>query len=78
MAGLREQAEKDKKEAEQTLVKMNQALADVKAYVARMPSDELPKASYVDDHGREVRKRFPEVAGLSQWVKQTSRTRCPA
>ena len=69
--GLAEQAVKDKKEAEQTLVRMNQALADVKAYVLGLPGDELAKASYVEIM-TEVRKRFPEVAGLSQWVKQTS------
>ena len=68
---LAEQAVKDKKEAEQTLIRMNQALADVKAYVAGLPSDELARASYVTIM-TEVRKRFPEVAGLSQWVKQTS------
>jgi hypothetical protein len=72
MAGLRDQEEKDKKEAEQTLVKMNQALADVKAYLLKMPSEEMQKASYVVLMDA-VREQFPEVAGLSQWVKDTSR-----
>jgi hypothetical protein len=72
MAGLRDQEEKDKKEAEQTLVKMNQALADVKAYLLKMPSEEMQKASYVAIMDA-VREQFPEVAGLSQWVKDTSR-----
>ena len=69
---LREQEEKDKKEAEQTLVKMNKALADVKAYLVRMPSEEMQRASYVAIMAA-VRKQFPEVAGLSQWVKETKR-----
>ena len=68
---LREQDEKDKKEAEQTLVKMTKALADVKAFVDAIPHDELARASYATIM-TDVRKRFPEVAGLSQWVKQTS------
>jgi hypothetical protein len=63
-------AEKERKEAEQTIVKMNQALVDVKAFVAAIPHDELGKASYATIM-TEVRKRFPEAAGLSQWVKKT-------
>jgi len=71
LRGVLEQAEKDKKEAEQALVKMNKTLADVKAYVAGLPDNELQKASYATIM-TEVRKRFPQAAGLSQWVKQTS------
>jgi len=66
-----EQAGIDKKEAEQTLAKMTKALADVKAFVASIPGDEMQKSSYVAIV-KEVRKRFPEVADLSQWVKTTS------
>ena len=71
MKSVREQAEKDKKDAEQALVAMNKSLADVKAYVAAIPDDQMQKASYATIM-TEVRKRFPEAAGLSQWVKQTS------
>jgi len=71
MKGILEQAEKDKKEAEQTLVKMNKALADVKAYVAGVPDAEMQRSSYAKIM-TEVRKRFPEAAGLSQWVKETA------
>ncbi len=72
MEGLRKQEAIDKVEAEQALVRMNKALADVKAYLVRMPSEEMQKASYVEIM-TAVRKQFPEVAGLSQWVKETSR-----
>ena len=71
MKGVLEQAEKDKKDAEQTLAKVNKSLADVKAYIAGLPDAEMQKASYATIM-TEVRKRFPEAAGLSQWVKQTS------
>ena len=65
-----EQAEKEEKEAKETLVKMNKALADVKAFVANMPQDQMVRSSYAQIM-TEVRKRFPEAAGLSQWVKTT-------
>jgi hypothetical protein len=68
-----EQGEKDLKEAEATLVRMNKALADVKAYVAAIPGDEISRMSYVAVM-KEVRQRFPEVADLSQWVKNTSQS----
>ena len=71
LRGVLEQAEKDKKDAEQALIKINKTLADVKAYVLGLPSDELQKASYATIM-TEVRKRFPDAAGLSLWVKQTS------
>ena len=71
MKSVREQAEKDKKDAEQALVAMNKSLADVKAYVAGIPDKEMQKASYATIM-TEVRKRFPEAAGLSKWVKDTS------
>ena len=71
MKGLREQEEKDKTEAEQALVKINKSLADVKAYVAGLPASAMQKASYATIM-TDVRKRFPEAAGLSQWVKDTS------
>ena len=71
MKSVREQAEKDKKDAEQALVEMNKSLADVQAYVLGLPNDELQKSSYAMLM-KEVRKRFPEAAGLSQWVKATS------
>ena len=65
-----EQAEKEEKEAKETLVKMQKALADVKAFVAKMPQDQMVRSSYAQIM-TEVRKRFPEAAGLSQWVKTT-------
>ncbi|MCE9661718.1 MAG: hypothetical protein K8R60_24605 [Burkholderiales bacterium] len=71
MQGIKEQDELNKKEAEQALVKMNKVLADVKAYVDAIPHDELARASYAKII-TEVRKRFPEAANLSQWVKQTA------
>ncbi|MEP6739235.1 MAG: hypothetical protein ABJA61_02575 [Caldimonas sp.] len=71
MKGIREQADKDKKDAEEALVKAQKTLADVKAYVAGMSSDEMARASYATIM-TEVRKRFPEAAGLSEWVKATS------
>jgi hypothetical protein len=71
MKGLDEQAAKDKKEAEQALAKVTKSLADVKAYIAGLPDDVMQKASYATIM-TEVRKRFPEAAGLSQWVKDTS------
>ncbi|MBX3604910.1 MAG: hypothetical protein KF788_06550 [Piscinibacter sp.] len=71
MKGVLEQAEKDKKAAEQALATLNKQLAAVKAYVAAIPDDELRRASYATIMA-EVRKRFPEAAGLSQWVKETS------
>ncbi len=70
MQGIVEQAGKDKKAAEQTLAKIDKTLADVKAYVVGMPGDEMKNASYTQIMA-EVRKRFPEAAGLSQWVKET-------
>ena len=71
MKGIQEQAEKDRKDAEAALVKMNKALADAKAYVAAIPDDQLRRSSYAQVMA-DVRKRFPEAAGLSQWVKETS------
>jgi len=65
-----ELAEKEEKEAKETLVKMKKALADVKSFVANMPQDQMVRSSYAQIM-TEVRKRFPEVAGLSQWVKKT-------
>ena len=65
-----ELAEKEKKEAEQTLVRMNKALADIEAFIAGMPQDDIKTASYALIMS-EVRKRFPEAAGLSKWVKDT-------
>jgi len=70
--GLEEKAQKDKQEAEQTLAKMDKALADVTAYVAGLSDDVLRHSSYAAIM-TDVRKRFPEAAGLSQWVNDTSR-----
>ena len=64
------QAEKEEKEARETLARMNKALADVKAFVAGMPQDQMARSSYAQIM-TEVRKRFPEAAGLSQWVQST-------
>jgi len=72
MKSVEEQAAKEKKEAEEKLVAMNKTLADVKAYIAAMPEAQMQKASYATIMS-EVRKRFPEAANLSQWVKATSR-----
>jgi hypothetical protein len=71
MKGIQEQAEKDRKEAEQALAKINQALKDAEAYVVGLPGDELRKASYARIMA-DVRQRFPEAAGLSQWVAETA------
>lgn len=65
-----EQAEKEEKQAKETLTKMTKALDDVKAFVAGMPQDQMARSSYAQIM-TEVRKRFPEAAGLSQWVKST-------
>ncbi len=71
LKGIEEGAEKDRKEAEQALVRINKALADIEAYVVQMPGEQLSRASYAQVMA-DVRKRFPEAAGLSQWVKETS------
>ncbi len=71
LRGIQEQAAKDKLEAQHVLAKVDKLLDDVGAYVAGMPADALQKASYAQVMA-EVRKRFPEAAGLSQWVKDTS------
>ena len=75
MKSVQDQAIKDKKEAEEKLAAMTKALADVKAFVAAIPDAQMQKAGYATIMS-EVRKRFPEVAGLSKWVKDTS-TRMP-
>ena len=67
---LAEGAEKDKKEAEEKLVRVNKGIEDVKAYIAALSSDDLARSGYVKIM-KEVRERFPEVAGMSQWVKDT-------
>ena len=67
---LNEKDDKDKKEAEQKLVRVNKAIEDVKAYIAGLSSEDLAKSGYVKIM-KEVRERFPEVAGMSQWVKET-------
>ena len=71
MKGIEEQAAKDRKDAEAALVKMNKALADAKAFVAALPDEQLRKSSYAQVMA-DVRKRYPEAAVLSQWVKETS------
>lgn len=71
MKGVLEQAEKDKKEAQAKLARIDKALAGVKSYINGMPGDELQKAGYAVIM-TEVRKRYPEVAGLAEWVKTTS------
>jgi hypothetical protein len=71
MKSVEEQAAKEKKEAEEKLAAMNKTLADVKAFVAAIPEAQMQKASYATIMS-EVRKRFPEAAGLSKWVKDTS------
>ena len=65
-----EQTKRDEAEAKEKLVKMQKVLADVKAFVANMPQDQMARSSYAQIM-TEVRKRFPEAAGLSQWVKET-------
>ena len=70
MKSIEEQAVKDKKEAEEKLAAMTKTLADVKAFIAAIPQDQMQKASYATVMA-EVRKRFPEAANLSQWVKVT-------
>lgn len=67
---LAEGEEKNRKEAEQKLVRVNKAILDVKAYIAGLSGEELQKSGYVKIM-TEVRDRFPEVAGMSQWVKDT-------
>lgn len=66
------QAEEQEKEARATLEKMTKVLADVRSYVAAIPQDQISRSSYAQVM-TEVRKRFPEAAGLSQWVKLTER-----
>ncbi len=70
---INDKNERDKKEAEQKLARVNKAILDVRAYIAEMPSEELQKSGYVKIM-KDVRDRFPEVAGMSQWVKDTART----
>ena len=65
-----EQAEKDEKEAEETLVKMNKALADVKAYRrqhAAGPDGEVELRPIMT----EVRKRFPEAPACRNGSRTT-------
>ena len=64
-------AEKDRKEAVEALAKANKALADAKAFILGLPNDQLAKMNYAALIA-EVRKRFPETAGLAQWVKDTA------
>jgi len=71
MKGIQESADKDRKAAEETLAKMNKALTDVKGYVLGMSEADLQKAGYAAIM-KEVRDRFPDAAGLSQWVKETA------
>jgi hypothetical protein len=71
MKSVEQQAAKEKKEAEEKLAAMTKALADVKAFVAAIPDAQMQKAGYATIMS-EVRKRFPEVAGLSKWVKDTA------
>ena len=71
MKSVEEQAAKEKKEAEEKLAAMTKSLADVKAFLAAIPDEQMQKASYATLMS-DVRKRFPEVAGLSKWVKDTS------
>ena len=66
-----ESAEKDRKEAEEALKKATKALADAKAFILALPNDQLAKMNYAALIA-EVRKRFPETAGLAQWVKDTA------
>ena len=66
-----ESAEKDRKEAEEALKKATKALADAKAFILALPNDQLAKMNYASLIA-EVRKRFPETAGLAQWVKDTA------
>lgn len=68
---LREGNEARKKEAEARLAKVNSALAAVQKYIAEMPGEELNRSGYVQIM-KEVRARYPELAGLPQWVKETA------
>lgn len=71
MKGIDAENAKSRHEAEQTLAKVDQTLAAVEAYIAGLSAAELQKSSYAKIV-TEVRKRFPEAAGLSQWVKDTA------
>ncbi len=68
---LREGAVAQKKEAEERLAKVNSALAAVQKYIAEMPAEALSRSGYVQIM-KEVRERYPELAGLPQWVKNTA------
>lgn len=61
-------AERERKEAEQELARINKALADAKAWLAGLPDADLQRSSYAALMA-EVRKRFPEAAGAAQFVK---------
>ena len=71
MKGIDAENAKSRHEAEQALARVDQTLAAVEAYIAGLSAAELQKSSYARIV-TEVRKRFPEAAGLSQWVKDTA------
>lgn len=66
-----ELADKERKEAEQELARINKALADAKAYLAGLDDAALGKSSYAALMA-DVRKRFPEAAGAAQFAKKTA------
>lgn len=66
-----ESMEKDRKEALEAIAQANKALLAAKAYILALPQDQLAKMNYAALMA-EVRKRFPETAGVSQLVKDTS------
>ena len=65
-----EQAERDRQEAEARLKKVEKALAGIQAYIEKMPADEMGRSGYAPIM-QEVRRRYPELAALAQWVKDT-------
>lgn len=71
--GLAEQQKKDRQEAEQALARLDKQLAEARRHLEGLPGDQVARSSYAQIMA-DVRKRYPELAGLSQWVQETSRT----
>jgi hypothetical protein len=64
---------KARKEAQDKLAAVDKALADARVYLEQIPRDQLVRSSYAELM-KAVRSRFPELAGLPQWVKHTGQS----
>lgn len=71
MRSVLEQEKKDKAAAEQHLAEIQKQLTQIRKYIADIPGSEMAKSSY-GALVKDIRDRYPEVADLSQWVRQTS------